>query len=91
LPPVIPSKALAKNNTINGRVITKAPKILELMLMICETGKNNAIRKIIQPAKVPALLNKSIFFFHKYQTIFLILELQSAEMQDKLQILYHKQ
>ena len=32
LPPVIPSSALAKNNIIRGRVITKVPRMTELTL-----------------------------------------------------------
>src|SRR5689334_9229182 len=60
-PPVSPSINLARNNTSNGRVITKVPR-RELILKIFSLGKNNATRKKIQPTSVPTLLNKSIFF-----------------------------
>ena len=74
-PPVIPSINLAKNITTKGRDITKVPRSGELTLKIFSLGKNNATRKNIQPIKVPALLKRSIFFFHKYQTTFLRLVL----------------
>ena len=60
-PPVNPSISLAKNRSNNGRVITKVPRKDELTLVF-SLGKNNATRKNIQPTKVPALLNRSIFF-----------------------------
>lgn len=60
--PVIPSITLAKNNTSKGRVITKGPRRTELTLKIFSLGKNNAIRKNIQPKNVPALLKRKIFF-----------------------------
>jgi hypothetical protein len=41
LPPVIPSIDLVKNNTSNGRVITKVPKKVELMLKRFSLGKNS--------------------------------------------------
>jgi hypothetical protein len=59
LPLVILSKDLLTNNAINGKLV-KVPKIYELILIICKTRKNNTIRKIIQPAKVPSYL--SIYF-----------------------------
>ena len=62
LPPVTPSKVLAKKSIINGNVMINIPKMVELILIICQTGKNNAIKNIIQPANVPPLLSKRIFF-----------------------------
>jgi len=62
LPPVIPSIDLAKNNIINGRVITKVPINNQLILKRFSTGKNNAKRKNIQPINVPPLLRRRTFF-----------------------------
>jgi hypothetical protein len=75
-PPVSPSINLARNNTSNGRVITKDPRRAELTLKIFSLGKNNATRKKSSQQVSRHYLKEVSFFFHKYQTIYLILEPQ---------------
>lgn len=67
-PPVIPSIARARNNTSKGRLTTKVPRAL--FIENFSTGRSRAKIKNTQPMKVPALLNRRIFFCHTYQTIF---------------------